>query len=158
MGGAVETLMDNMDKMQTFYKMFGGEAPMISTNGTLGKPLKKANPFGLTVWAQYHFDLRCRNFITEKVTKGWLAAAGKMQDELLKQGKEGKQGTKPTLLLWTDGDTCLNGKELEERAKCLSKNLTTKFVPKCRHDMLLNYTKDDNNTVMDAIFGFLKAN
>lgn len=86
---------------------------------------------------------------------GWLAAAGKIQEELTSTKWKKEASEVPTLLLWTDGDTCLDGSELPKLVDGISKDVKIKCIPNCRHDMLLSYTEEDNKIVMDSIFDFL---
>jgi len=157
-GGPIEKLLDSMDNALPLLQFIpgAGETRMIETPG------KKANAFGLNIWAQYDVDLRCRNFITERMTLGYLSAVGKMHEELAQKKKEWTDDPKkackvPTLLLWTDGDTCLDGSELQNVVGGISHDVEIKFIPNCRHDMLLNYTKEDNDKVMDTIFDFINT-
>ena len=49
----------------------------------------------------------------------------------------------------------LDGKELAAKAKHVSSELTVKFVPNRRHDVLLGYSAEDNQQVLDDIKAFL---
>ena len=53
------------------------------------------------------------------------------------------------------GDSVLETAELKERAKYVSPAAEVESVPYCRHDMLLNYDKEQNDLVVAKILGWL---
>eukprot|EP00747_Dinoflagellata_sp_TGD_P201146 gnl/TRDRNA2_/TRDRNA2_74616_c0_seq1.p1 gnl/TRDRNA2_/TRDRNA2_74616_c0~~gnl/TRDRNA2_/TRDRNA2_74616_c0_seq1.p1 ORF type:complete len:380 (+),score=70.74 gnl/TRDRNA2_/TRDRNA2_74616_c0_seq1:166-1140(+) len=154
-GGFAEMILDAMDDylMPIMNFLQGKEqAALMDMPGT-GK--KAVSLYGTRIYLQYpSIDLRCRNNINCKITAGWVAAASAMHDEVI----EMTPTDVPTLLLYTDGDVVLEGKEIADRAKYISTQLTTKFFPHCRHDMLLNYDMEDNEKVLAAISEFLDSN
>ncbi|CAE8598581.1 unnamed protein product [Polarella glacialis] len=153
MGGANEMLCDAMDELMPIMSFLKGkdaaaEADMPGTSGGTPKP----SSYGASIYSQYpSCDLRCRNWITNRMTAGFVAASAQLHDELQKM----EATAIPTLVCYSDGDSCLDGKEVAQRAKFLSSDVTPFFLANGRHDLLLNYTKEDNQKVMDTIQGFL---
>ena len=87
-----------------------------------------------------------------RLPSGVWQASSEMHDEL----KRMTPLNIPLLLLSTDGDVVLDHRELAKLAEHISNKVEAKSVPNCRHDMLLNYTAEDNEAVLMHILTFLK--
>ena len=120
----------------------------------LGK--KEPDSYGTRLWMQYPvIDPQLRNVVNigGKVTLGWVKAVREQHELLTKTGPCTKL---MTLVLATPGDSMLGEKDLEERAKFVSPNASVHMIPYCRHDMLLNYDKDQNSLVLGRILRFIE--
>ena len=113
-------------------------------------PIKTASEpgnYGATLAIQYpSIHLRCRN-LGGKVTAGWARAVSAMQAELREKAPSTEV---PTLLLHTKSDVVLDGPELGRLAHLVSEDVTTREVKWCRHDMLMNYERAQNEEVPAA--------
>jgi len=87
------------------------------------------------------------------VTLGWAAECSNLQDEL----KVHPPPSVPALFLCTDGDLVLDGQELARLSKYASAEVTLRLVEHCRHDLLLNHSKEKNEEVLEIILGWLAA-
>ena len=153
MGGMLEMLCDSMDELMPIVSFIAGKAKA-SVMDAPGTGSKRVSAFGARMYSQYKsVDLRCRNWINNKTTCGWLAAAAELHEEALRF----EPHNVPMLVLYTDGDVILDGDEIASLAKGrLSTDVTPCFLPNRRHDLLLGYTAEDNQEVMEKIAAFLK--
>jgi alpha-beta hydrolase superfamily lysophospholipase len=141
-------LLHAMEDLYAVMKVFVGQhSPLVE----LSKP-SGPSWYGTGIWCQYPaVNLCCRNMFTNIVTAGWASASSHMHEELKKMTPIDV----PLLLLYTDGDLVLNHSEMPKLASHISSNVIAKYVPGCRHDMLLSYFHDDNMKVLNHILKFL---
>ena len=119
MGGVAEMLCDAMDELMPIASFLKGKEAAAKTDMP-GTGTKSPSAWGARIYSQYPaIDLRCRNFITNRTTAGFISAAASLHDELLAV----KAPTAiPTLALHTDGDSILDGKEVSG-IECTSTSL-----------------------------------
>ena len=124
---------------------------------TASWPWRDTEPdsYHATTWMQYPaIDCTLRNVIGGgvKATLGWVHSV-RVQQEALANANE-PCTTAPTYVLTTPGDTVLDLSEIKER---VSPAAVLEAIPYCRHDMLLNYEKAQNDEVIQKIVGWLAA-
>jgi alpha-beta hydrolase superfamily lysophospholipase len=152
MSGLNELILDGMDELFPVISLFKGAAEQAQLMPLGGLPTEPS-AFTARLWLQYpSIDLRARNAQTNVVTAGWAAASSEMHEELLAMTPTAI----PTLLMHSDGDVALDSTEMPKLAGNLSTNLTCKFVPNCRHDMLMSYFAEDNAAVLGCMLKFME--
>lgn len=148
-GGVTEFALDHANELNDMLKLIKADGSMETT---VLRETVEPDHFFPGIWIQYPAtDPHARTLVWEKVTWGWTAAVGKMQDALRAQ----TPGSVPLLFLHTDGDEILDGCELGEYAKFVSTDVTKHYITGCRHDMLLNHEPEKNDEVLVLIFGWL---
>ena len=155
--GSADFILDATDGPLGLYRLLTC-LPNVDTcvSNTLDTaPSSQPGAYGTGIWMQYpNVDCTLRQIvgIGHKVTLGWVHACTKEHSALVEQGPS---TTVPTYLLTTPGDCVLETAELKERAKYVSPAAEVESVPYCRHDMLLNYDKEQNDLVVAKILGWL---
>lgn len=148
-GGLAEAILDGMElAFPTIRLLKGGTA---RANLFAMQVPSEPSSYGVPLWSQYPRDPRYTNIVDNLVTAGWSLAVTRMQRKLA----DGPPSHVPTLLLHTGDDAVLDGEELGALAHCFSSNVEVVEVADCRHDMLLNYSVEQNEEVLRIMVDFL---
>ena len=73
-GGILEAFLDAMDELMPFLKLIKGK-DVAQSMPFPGTDKKQINAYGARIYSQYPHDLRCRNHITNKVTRSARACS-----------------------------------------------------------------------------------